>query len=703
MDKKKQSYLGIFILIIIISIVVIAIEVSPTGMFKRSTECSDHIDNDGDGYCDFAWRKAYCSDGSTLGDSGCSGKNDNSEDGCGDGTCGSGENCNTCAADCLGSGQVCCNGVAYTGNCCYDTDCTSPETCVNHVCTYQDITHTECSNGYCVIVNSAGTDECTVNADCQHKECVGEVCSTINSPGSDTCVSNADCIVETHMICSYGSCIEINGTGTDECSTSSDCQHKECVGQVCETIMTSGTDQCTYNSDCDTGTSYYVSTSGSDSNPGTLTQPWRTIQHSMDVVNPGDTVYVRGGTYYERLTLKRCGTSNAWITFKNYPGETPIIDGSYVTDYGWGGALVQIGENAFSDWSPLPSRGFWGVEYIKFSGFTVQNTNIYPDSGRGVGIGTYFSRYIIIENCITKETGAPGIANYNGMEYLTGTWDPQPHPHHIWILNNTVINANSGSPKVGEALSSSGCDYLYVIGNKIISNYEGISAGFGSTNVTIANNDVASGGPDIYCDAGGHIDDTYYIYENYLHGENGLALGFETYNNNPNGGTNKNFYIYNNIFAQTTYHGFLAIWDPATTTAYKQNIQIINNVFDVPGRAIDFNAPYSTFIWEDVIVRNNIIYGGWGGIKISGTQPTSELTVDHNMFAWGGSSDYYGSDYLIGDPQVVNRAGDNYHLQSTSPCIDAGSSVGAPTIDYDENTRPQGSGFDMGAFEYVGS
>ncbi len=41
--------------------------------------CNDHIDNDGDGFCDFASRKGYCSDGSQLGDPDCANKSDTSE------------------------------------------------------------------------------------------------------------------------------------------------------------------------------------------------------------------------------------------------------------------------------------------------------------------------------------------------------------------------------------------------------------------------------------------------------------------------------------------------------------------------------------------------------------------------------------------------------------------------------------------------
>ena len=57
---------------------------------------------------------------------------------CGDGTCQSdvGENCANCPTDCpTGSNQVCCSGVLYTGDCCDNSDCVSPETCVSYICT----------------------------------------------------------------------------------------------------------------------------------------------------------------------------------------------------------------------------------------------------------------------------------------------------------------------------------------------------------------------------------------------------------------------------------------------------------------------------------------------------------------------------------------------------------------------------------------
>jgi hypothetical protein len=73
--------------------------------------------------------------------------------------------------------------------------------------------------------------------------------------------------------------------------------------------------------------SYYVSTSGSDSNPGTSSSPWRTVQHAVNTVNPGDTIFIYAGTYYENVKLQKSGTSSAPITLTNHAGGIATIDG----------------------------------------------------------------------------------------------------------------------------------------------------------------------------------------------------------------------------------------------------------------------------------------------------------------------------------------------------------------------------------------
>jgi hypothetical protein len=84
-------------------------------------------------------------------------------------------------------------------------------------------------------------------------------------------------------------------------------------------------------------TVYYVSPGGSDSNPGTLEAPWRTVQKAANTAHAGDTVYVRAGTYGERVTLSGAGTAGSPILIRGYGSERPLVtqgfylSGSYVT------------------------------------------------------------------------------------------------------------------------------------------------------------------------------------------------------------------------------------------------------------------------------------------------------------------------------------------------------------------------------------
>ncbi|MCR4368358.1 MAG: MopE-related protein [archaeon] len=77
-------------------------EVSPTA------QCEDHLDNDGDGKCDYAWKKGYCSDGSILGDSDCASRSDNTEE-------------RACSAETCNGIDDNCDGVVDDGNICSRT------------------------------------------------------------------------------------------------------------------------------------------------------------------------------------------------------------------------------------------------------------------------------------------------------------------------------------------------------------------------------------------------------------------------------------------------------------------------------------------------------------------------------------------------------------------------------------------------------
>src|SRR5262245_20309798 len=76
------------------------------------------------------------------------------------------------------------------------------------------------------------------------------------------------------------------------------------------------------------GPTYFVDAAkGDDKHDGSEARPWKTIQHGVSRLKPGDTLYLRGGTYYEKVRLTRSGTAEAPIVIASYPGELAVLDG----------------------------------------------------------------------------------------------------------------------------------------------------------------------------------------------------------------------------------------------------------------------------------------------------------------------------------------------------------------------------------------
>jgi hypothetical protein len=82
---------------------------------------------------------------------------------------------------------------------------------------------------------------------------------------------------------------------------------------------------------------------GDDRGAGTAVAPWKTLAHALRRLKPGDTLYLRGGTYYEKASLSRSGTAEAPITVAAYPGELAVIDGG----------LREFFESPQTSWEPF--------------------------------------------------------------------------------------------------------------------------------------------------------------------------------------------------------------------------------------------------------------------------------------------------------------------------------------------------------------
>jgi len=61
---------------------------------------------------------------------------------------------------------------------------------------------------------------------------------------------------------------------------------------------------------------------------------------------------------------------------------------------------------------------------------------------------------------------------------------------------------------------------------------------------------------------------------------------------------------------------------------------------------------------------------------------------------------WLGEGNIDADPLFLDPENGDFHLTLGSPCIDTGTSVGAPLFDFEGDPRPLGDGYDIGADEY---
>ena len=154
------------------------------------------------------------------------------------------------------------------------------------------------------------------------------------------------------------------------------------------------------------GNVFYVSTTGSNSNPGTFAQPWLTIQYGVTQISAGGTLYVRAGTYSPTGTsgsgdggTNYCGVSisskngSAGNEYKiyNYPGETVVLDGGNITNASARSGFL------------LNNCSYWHIK-----GITVQNVTQYSGSYYSHGFQTAGGHHILFENCVATDIGGCG-------------------------------------------------------------------------------------------------------------------------------------------------------------------------------------------------------------------------------------------------------------------------------------------------------
>jgi hypothetical protein len=426
------------------------------------------------------------------------------------------------------------------------------------------------------------------------------------------------------------------------------------------------------------GNTYYVAaTNSSDSNPGTIGLPWKTIQKATRSVAPGDTVLIRGGVYYVRNTDEMIrppsGTADHFITFKAYSGETATIQGNYGFD--WKGISIE------------------GRSYIQIEGLKI----------RGFHIGI---------SC-----QAPG--------------------HHIVIKNNTLeYNSEAGILSSGAASGSLlSCDYMTIEGNRIHDNgyydtgqpatgtQEGWSSGISihpqytpyrynsdSTkfHTTISRNTIYHN----YDGTGGDSD-------NQADHTEGHGIILDTGGANMPPTLIENNVIFDNGGKCITSLGTQNIWIVGNTCYWNstdplwKDPEAKSEIAAYP--AVDTDSGQLVPV-RNFHVLNNIAYA-LEGQRITDFPDTNFAELDMRNNLWFGQPPHdpyacpYGQAPICGDPLFVNPSTDpqtaDFRIRAQSPAIDAGTSQLAwpnmqlimQLIDFAGTSRPQRAGYDIGAYE----
>jgi hypothetical protein len=99
---------------------------------------------------------------------------------------------------------------------------------------------------------------------------------------------------------------------------------------------------------------------------------------------------------------------------------------------------------------------------------------------------------------------------------------------------------------------------------------------------------------------------------------------------------------------------------------------------------------------KNLLVENNLFVQASGPIWAA-PPGAGALTMDHNLY-FGTAAATEDTHPITQDPLFVDHAGHDFHLRSGSPARDVGVST-TVTTDFDGTLRPQGSGFDVGAYE----
>ena len=464
---------------------------------------------------------------------------------------------------------------------------------------------------------------------------------------------------------------------------------------------------------------YYVSANnGSDSNNGSETTPFQTINRAISFVNPGGTIFVMNGTYQNNgygtvdtatntnmnnnhvVTINKSGSEGAYITLKNYPGHSPLIQfdgrGGIVISNNMNYIIIEGFEVVGPGASITYAEAYANREYKVLAASDPNddiNYNHTYFSGKGIWGGYGAHHHIIIRNNIVHDTAGSGI-RFNDSDHITIEYNE--------VYNATWWTSSASSAVVfAETIASSeadnGTDVKMVIrGNLVYNNWNRIpfyvtqlpdNSGNTNPNYGTATYNNILDGQGLYVT---RSDDNYYgtfLFENNVcvnNGKNGI---------NFDNSLGASAIIQNNTLYYNGVHEIIqdisvANGNPAhrgqkvggIKANRVQNVTVANNI--VVTRDNLFSAIELPNISGSRPVLNNIF--------LNGKLPSDENGVPYNFISCCNMIDV---DPLFTQvPSSVNGAIDisqaNFELTENSPAINAGDSNYSPSDDFLSNPRP---------------
>ena len=478
--------------------------------------------------------------------------------------------------------------------------------------------------------------------------------------------------------------------------------------------------------------SFYVSTTGVDSNPGTQTAPWRTIQHAADTVRAGSTVNVRGGVYQELVIIKASvKATDGFFTFRSYPGETAVLDAEH--------------------FAPDGRSAIWTIHnksYVRIEGFEIRNYRtaehrLVPLGISVMGAGSHIE---LLKNNVhhIEQTfngrDAPGHGA-NGFGIAVYGTDAKTPISELVLDGNEVHHLKTGS---SESLVVNGNVTNFRITHNVVhdNNNIGIDViGFERTApdpaVDQARDGVVSGNlvysitsrgnpaygneqnsDGIYVDGGTRI----LIEQNVMHDVDfGIELASEHKDRSTSYITARNNLIYHCHTAGVSIGGY------APERGHTDHSTVVNNTFYENDTSRTGSGEFQ-MQWNmaDNVFANNVVYAGADCLiavnksQVEKQQPP--VTIDHNLYYCASGSngskweqfparvtgfDNYvrltGSDrhsrFL--DPHFVDAAANDFHLRSDSPAIAAGTTDGVPVgeLDLEGSPRVKSGNIDIGCYQ----